>query len=126
MFCVLKRLVFLQLYDAGRKTWATKGEEQEIGKKEFIETVKVLEKELGDKPFFGGETFGFVDVNLIGYYSWFYTYETLGNFSVEAECPKIIDWVKRCMQKESVSKSVPDGEKVLEFVRILRNKFGLE
>ena len=90
----------MQVYDTARKIWATKGEEQEVAKKEFIETFKILEGELGEKPFFGGEIFGFVDIALITFYSWFYTYETFGNFSIEGECPKIIAWAKGCMQKE--------------------------
>ena len=52
------------------------------------------------KAFLWGETFGFVDIALITFYSWFYTYETFGNFSIEGECPKIIAWAKGCMQKE--------------------------
>ncbi|KAH7543923.1 hypothetical protein JRO89_XS15G0062200 [Xanthoceras sorbifolium] len=91
-----------------------KGEEQEAAKKEFIEVLKVLEEQLKDKPFFGGETFGYVDVCLIGFYCWFYVYETFGNFNIEAECPEIIAWAKRCMQKESVSKTLPDGKKVFQ------------
>ncbi|PQP98802.1 putative glutathione S-transferase parC [Prunus yedoensis var. nudiflora] len=104
------------LYDAGRKIWATKGEEQEAGKKEFIEILKQLEGELGNKPYFEGESFGFLDIALITFYSWFYAFETCGNFSIEAECPKLIAWAKRCMQKESVSKTLPDKNKVCEFV----------
>ncbi|XP_019239736.1 PREDICTED: probable glutathione S-transferase [Nicotiana attenuata] len=115
-----------KLYDFGRKLWTTKGEEQEAAKKDFIECLKVLEGSLGDKPYFGGESFGFVDIALIGYYSWFYAYETFGNFSTEAECPKFVAWAKRCMQRESVAKSLPDQPKVLEFVKVLRQKFGLE
>ncbi|KAH7543915.1 hypothetical protein JRO89_XS15G0061700 [Xanthoceras sorbifolium] len=116
----------LQLYNSSRGVWSTKGEEQEAAKKEFIEVLKVLEEQLKDKPFFGGETFGYVDVCLIGYYCWFYVYETFGNFSIEAECPEIIAWAKRCMQKESVSKSLPDGKKVFGFVQELKKKLGLD
>ncbi|GAV87111.1 GST_C domain-containing protein/GST_N domain-containing protein [Cephalotus follicularis] len=115
-----------KVYDAGRKVWATKGDEMEAGKKEFIEVHKVLEEELGDKPYFGGETFGYVDLALITFYSWFYTYETIGNFSMEAECPKLMAWVKRCMQKESVAKSLPDQKKIYGFVLGLRKRFGIE
>ena len=50
----------IQVYGASRKVWSTKGEEQEAGKKEFFEILKTLEVELGDKPFLGGETFGYV------------------------------------------------------------------
>ena len=40
----------MKIYDAGFKVWAgTKGEEQEICKKEFLKALKLLEVELGDK-----------------------------------------------------------------------------
>jgi glutathione S-transferase len=82
-----------------------------------------LEGELGDKPYFGGERFGFVDIALITFYRWFYVYETFGELSTEAECPKIVEWAKRCMQKESVAKTLPDQKKLYEFVLEI---FGLE
>ncbi|XP_062091541.1 probable glutathione S-transferase [Humulus lupulus] len=115
-----------KVYDCARKIWSTKGEELEAAKKEYIEILKVLESELGEKPFFGGESFGFVDVALIGFYSWFPAYETYGNFSIEADCPKFIAWAKRCMQRESVAKTLPDEKKVCEFVGGMRKKFGIE
>ncbi|KAL6206010.1 hypothetical protein ACLB2K_023261 [Fragaria x ananassa] len=115
-----------KLYDAGRKIWTTKGEEQEAAKKEFIDILKVLEGELGDKPYFMGERFGFLDIALITLYSWFHAYETLGSFSIEAECPKLISWAKRCMQKESVSKSLADPKKVCEFLVEMKKRLGVE
>lgn len=115
-----------KMYDSSRKTWTTKGEEQEAAKKEFFEVLKTLEGQLGDKPFFGGDNFGYVDLSLIPFYCWFYTYETCGKFSVEAECPKFIAWVKRCLQSETVAKALPDGKKVFEFVSVMRKNLGLE
>jgi glutathione S-transferase len=109
-----------------KKMWGTKGEEQEAAKKKFIDVLKVLEGELGNKAYFGGDTFGFVDLSLITFYSWFYAYETFGGFSIEAECPKIIAWAKRCLQKKTVSETLPDGEKIHGFVAELRNKLGIE
>ncbi|CDP11582.1 unnamed protein product [Coffea canephora] len=91
----------MQAHTLGRKTWgAAKGEELEAAKKEFIEALKVLEGELGDKPYFGGEEFGYVDVALIPFDSWFHAYETCGNFKIGAQCPKFAAWAKRCMQRE--------------------------
>ncbi|XVE52911.1 hypothetical protein DITRI_Ditri02bG0162300 [Diplodiscus trichospermus] len=110
----------------GRKTWATKGEEQETAKKELVESLKLLEGELGDNPEFDGEYLGFVDVALVPFYSWFYAYEKCANFSIEAECPKLIAWAKRCKQKESVSKSLPDREKIYGFVLHLKKMYGIE
>ncbi|XP_042941047.1 probable glutathione S-transferase isoform X1 [Carya illinoinensis] len=106
----------VQVADAGIKLGSTKGEEHEAAKKQFLEILKTLEEELGEKPYFGGETFGFVDVAFVTFYSWFHTFETFGEFSTEAEHPKIIAWAKRCMQKESVAKTLPDQQKVYEYV----------
>ncbi|KAI3975044.1 hypothetical protein MKX01_005155 [Papaver californicum] len=115
-----------KVYDSGRKVWTSKGEDQEKAKKEFIETLKVLEGELEEKPYFGGEKLGFVDVALIPFYSWFYAYETCGNFSIEEECPKIVSWAKKCLEIDSVSQSLPESEKVYEFVLTYKKKLGIE
>ncbi|XP_059438697.1 probable glutathione S-transferase [Corylus avellana] len=112
------------VYTVGKKLGTTKGEEQEAAKKEFLEIYKTMERELGEKPYFGGEKFGYVDIALITFYSWFYVYETLGKFSMEAECPKIIAWAKRFMQKESVAKTLPDQKKIYE--RVLEYLHGLK
>ncbi|KAL0008936.1 hypothetical protein SO802_010438 [Lithocarpus litseifolius] len=112
--------------DASNKVWTTKGEELEAGKKEFFETFKILEGELSDKPYFGGETFGFVDLSLVPFYSWFHAFEVFGNINIEAECPKIIAWAKRCLQKETVAKSLADPKKVYEALGQLRKIRGYE
>lgn len=116
----------MQLYDAGRKIWTTKGEEQEAAKRDFFEILKVLEGELGDKPYFGGQTFGFVDICLIGFYTWFYAYEKCANFEIEPECSKLIAWAKRCSQKDTVAKALPDEKKVYEFVLSMKKVYGIE
>ncbi|CAB4307518.1 unnamed protein product [Prunus armeniaca] len=83
-------------------------------KREFLECTRLLEEELGDKPYLGRGNLGFVEVALIPTYSWFYVREKFGNFSVEAKHPKFIAWTKRCMQKESVSRSLHDQKRVYE------------
>ncbi|KAI5571853.1 hypothetical protein BDE02_11G122800 [Populus trichocarpa] len=115
-----------KVFEITTKLWTKKGEELEGAKKDFIECLKLLEGELGDKPYFGGENLGYVDVAFVPFYCWFYAYETCGNFSIEAECPKIIAWAKRCMQKKSVSKSLEDPKKVYEFVLERRKRLGVD
>ncbi|CAK9151806.1 unnamed protein product [Ilex paraguariensis] len=114
-----------KMYSIGRTVWTTKGEEQEAAKKELIEMLKVLEGELGDKAYFGGENFGYIDIALIPFYSRFYTLETFGNFSIEAECPKLMGWAKRCHKRESVSNSLPDFHEVYDFVVQLNKRLGI-
>ncbi|KAJ6421839.1 hypothetical protein OIU84_026875 [Salix udensis] len=103
-----------------------KGEKQEEVKREFIEGLKTIEGELGDNLYFGGESFGFVDVVLVPVTSWFHSLEICGKFSIEAECPKITAWIERCMEKESVSTSLPDPHKIHDFVLLLKQKMGIE
>ncbi|CAI0409406.1 unnamed protein product [Linum tenue] len=127
---VCESLVIVQyideIFEFGRKIWIKTGEEVENGKKELVDSLKLMESQLGDKPYFGGEELGYVDIALVPYYSWFYTYEQFGNISIEAECPKLVEWAKRCMKKESVSKALPDPVKVHDFVVMLRKKFGVD
>ncbi|XP_058004897.1 probable glutathione S-transferase [Hevea brasiliensis] len=105
---------------AHAKFWADYVDKKIFGigasKKELIECFKILEEELGDKPYFGGESYGYVHLSLIPCYSSFYTYETLGKLSMAEECPKIVDWANRCLQKESVSKSLCDQSKFHEII----------
>ncbi|KAK8651907.1 hypothetical protein V6N13_141482 [Hibiscus sabdariffa] len=115
-----------KMYELGSKIWRTKGEEQATAKKGFIESLKLLEEQLGDKTYFGGENLGYLDIALVPFYCWFYAYEKCGDFSIEAECPKLIAWVKRCMQKESVANSLPEQEKVYQLVLQAKKILGIE
>ncbi|GAB4849251.1 Glutathione S-transferase U1 [Ancistrocladus abbreviatus] len=113
-------------YDCGGRIWRRKGEEQEAAKKEFVDCLKLLEEQLGDKPYFGGDTLGYVDVALISLYSWFPAYESLGNFKIEESCSKIVAWAKRCMQKDSVSKSLAEPQKINELFLQMKKRLGIE
>ncbi|XP_077242226.1 putative glutathione S-transferase [Tasmannia lanceolata] len=115
-----------KISDYGSRILWKKGEEQEEGKKGFLDCLKLLEGELGEKPYFGGESLGLVDVAFLPFSCWFYSFETCGNFSVEKECPKIIAWVERCKEKESVSKFLQDPQKIYEYVAVLKKRFGVE
>ncbi|KAI5440523.1 probable glutathione S-transferase [Lathyrus oleraceus] len=115
-----------KIYSIGRNIYTKKGEEQEVAKKEFIDTLKLLEEQLEEKSYFGGDKFGFVDISLIPFYSRLKVFETFGNLNLESECPKFIAWAKRCMQIESVSKSLPDQDKIYEFIVDMRKLLGIE
>ncbi|CAN1774836.1 Probable glutathione S-transferase parC [Linum perenne] len=69
------------------------------------------------------KSFGFIDIVFISFYGFFYTFQELGNFNLEAECPKIVHWTQRCLQRESVSKSVVDQHEVFKRVMEMKGKF---
>ncbi|XP_076899893.1 putative glutathione S-transferase parA [Bidens hawaiensis] len=97
-----------KMYDGGIKIWKTRGEDgEEAAKKGFMDVLKVLEGQLGEKPYLVGESFGFADIALIPFSFWFYTLNKVVNMNIEKDCPKLADWVTRCMERESVSKSLP-------------------
>ncbi|URE36894.1 glutathione s-transferase [Musa troglodytarum] len=110
--------------ECGTKLWKLKGEGQAAAKEEFIGILKLLEGELGDKKYFGGDAFGFVDIALVPFVSWFYTYETCAGFSIEEAAPKLVAWGKRCMERESVAKTLSDPHKAYEILGVLKKRLG--
>lgn len=106
--------------------WHKSKQELEEGKKELIHCIKLLEEVIGEKPYFGGEKFGYLDVVLGGFCSWFHAYETFGNMSIESECPKVMAWTRRCMELHSFSKSLMEHDKLVNYVVNTRKKFGFD
>ncbi|XP_020594653.1 probable glutathione S-transferase parA, partial [Phalaenopsis equestris] len=114
------------VYDSGRRIRHGKGNEREEAKEEFIRNMKLLEGELGEKLYFNGDRFGFLDIALITFSCWIHTYETFGGFSVEKECPKLMIWVRRCMERESVARTLPAPLEVYVIACMVRKKLGFE
>lgn len=115
-----------KVYDCGTRLWKLKGEAQHQARQEMLEILRNLEGALGDGEFFGGDRFGFLDVALAPFTSWFLTYERHGEFSVEEEFPKLAAWAKRCGERESVAKNLYPPEKVYEFIAGMKKRFGIE
>ncbi|KAK7347960.1 hypothetical protein VNO80_22504 [Phaseolus coccineus] len=113
-----------KVHEVAKRIWTGKVGEHEAEKKELVENLKQLEEALGEMPYFGGDTFGFVDIALIPFYKWFSSYEKIGNFKLD--CPKLTAWANRCLVKESVSKFVSDEKDVHEFVLSHRKRIGVD
>ncbi|KAJ8432166.1 hypothetical protein Cgig2_029007 [Carnegiea gigantea] len=114
-----------KIYANIRKIWLSKTD-AEVGKKELIESLKTLEKELEERTYYGGDKFGVVDIALVGFYTRFCTAETTGGFKLKEECPKLVAWAKRCMQRESVLHSLPDPHNMLGFSLQLKHKLAVD
>ncbi|RWW46551.1 hypothetical protein BHE74_00047520 [Ensete ventricosum] len=117
VFLVPSSVFTHQVCESAKKLWTPKGEAQDAAKEEFIEILRLLEGELGDKKYFGGDAFGFVDIALVPFTTWFYSCETYAGFSVEEAVPKLVAWSKRCLERGSVAKSLYHPLEVYEFVK---------
>jgi glutathione S-transferase len=110
------------------KIFKCTGEGQEEGTRYMLEYLGLLERELSageGKPYFGGEQFGFLDIAIIPYACWFHTLETFGKWKIpwETEFPRLQEWVKKSMERESVKKILPDAQKVLQYAIPVRKRF---
>ncbi|CAN6169591.1 unnamed protein product [Urochloa humidicola] len=115
-----------KIYELGTKLWKLKGDAAAQAKGELVRVLKNLDGELGDKEYFGGEEFGFVDVAIVTFVPWLPNYERYGGFSVEEIAPRLAAWGRRCGERESVAKSLYPPEKVDEFITMLKKVYGIE
>ncbi|CAN6181261.1 unnamed protein product [Urochloa humidicola] len=98
-----------KVYDAQTRFFTSRGEEKMAALAELLGHLRRLEAVLGDKAFFGGDEFGFLDVALVPFSAMFYGYEQHGGVDMETECPTLLRWVKRCGERESVREVLPSG-----------------
>jgi len=102
--------------------WGPESErEKEV--KEAYEGLKCLEKELGDKLFFGGETIGFVDIaaDFIGYWLGIFQEASGVTIMTAEEFPKLQRWSEDFVGNNFIKEVLPPKEKL---VAVLKGMFG--
>nr|ALY05896.1 GST7 [Litchi chinensis] len=86
---------------------------------EVCEQMKMLEKQLNGKDFFGGDKIGFVDIvgNIVAF--WFpITQKVLGSdFFTSEKFPGLFKWIGKLQEIDVVNESRPPREKHLAYVR---------
>ena len=116
------RDVVLQMLPVWNKSSMGKTEEEMAeGKKQSLATAEVLEGALRDcgkgKPFFGGDSVGYVDVVLGGLLGWVHANEeAFGIRSLDPQrTPLLVAWSERFGALEAVEPVVPDVSRLVEF-----------
>ena len=116
-----------KVYGCASRLYMVKGEPPMPANIEMVEILKTLEGELGGKEFFGGNHgFGFVDIALMPFATWFESFDRYWDVNVLEVAPTLAAWAARCMERESVSKSVYSPEKVYDHLRGMRKNLGIE
>ncbi|KDP34500.1 hypothetical protein JCGZ_11050 [Jatropha curcas] len=100
---------------------AAKGEEKKQVLEELGEQLKILEKELEEKEFFGGETIGYLDIVAFFIVYWFQVRQEVLQikFISEEKFPVVWKWMEKLHQIDFVSECLPPKEKHYAYIRSL-------
>lgn len=100
-------------------TFTSQGEEQEKHAKEAQENLKTLESGLEGKPFFGGETIGFVDISAAWIGIWAKITGEIVSIKLvdEEKMPLLCAWLQGVLENPIIKDCLPPGEKLLEHNR---------
>lgn len=94
-----------------------RGVEQDKAKEEVCELLKLLDTELGDQKFFGGDTSGLVDTvaSLIAF--WLRVIqEFLGvDLLTEEKFPNLWNWAEGLVGCSTIKESLPPKDKLLQY-----------
>jgi glutathione S-transferase len=95
-------------------------EEKAEGRKQLLEAAETLEGALKEcskgKPFFGGDSVGFVDIALGGFAAWVHTRDKLSglkHFDAD-KTPLLAAWLERFGALKETKAVMPDVEKLVE------------
>jgi len=96
-------------------------EEKADGKEKVAAAIVTLEGGLSEcskgKPFFGGESAGFVDVILGGHLGWVRAIDTMQGAKTfdPSRTPLLAAWAERFGQLEDVEAVMPDAQRLIEY-----------
>ena len=99
-------------------------EDREKAVEEACELLKLLENELKDKKFFGGENIGFVDIvaDYIGGYWLRDVQEIVGvKILTREKFPKLCEWSDDFVNHVVIKENLPPRDKLIAF---FRTRFG--
>ncbi|KAL5994740.1 hypothetical protein ACLOJK_024793 [Asimina triloba] len=97
------------------------GKDQEAGVESSLQQLKILDEQLQEKKFFGGERVGFVD--LVGWIpQWLPVFEEVADVKLfDAErFPSLARWAKNLMEVPAIKVVAPDQDKMLAYFHVLR------
>lgn len=106
------------------KAFTTQGKEQEEAIVAATENLKILEKELSGKKFFGGEKIGLADISLGWIASLVGIWEeaTGLNMIEEERFPLLSAWIMNFLSEQAIKDCLPQRERILGmFSKMRRN-----
>ncbi|XP_071723068.1 probable glutathione S-transferase [Rutidosis leptorrhynchoides] len=95
--------------------------EREDAIEENVENLKLLEKELAGKDFFGGNSIGYIDIAASVIAIWFGVGQEVSglHWFTQEEHPNLWKWKTKFEQDEVVKQCCPPKHKLVEFMKML-------
>ncbi|KAK7367994.1 hypothetical protein VNO80_10016 [Phaseolus coccineus] len=94
---------------------------------EVLERLEeVLNKGGEGKAFFGGDTIGFIDIGFGSFLSWIRVTEEINGRKLldETKHPSLVQWAETFAAHPAVNGFLPETDKLLEFAKFLKLKYG--
>ncbi|CAO2832007.1 unnamed protein product [Amaranthus hypochondriacus] len=97
----------------------TKGEEREKALEEVDESLKILENEMKEKKFLGGESIGFLDIVALMVAFWVPCLQEgiNNNFLTYENHPSICSWIDRLLSCTLIQQNLPNRETLIAYYR---------
>jgi len=120
--CVIVRV---QLFSSWMMVFRGKTDEEKAeGTKQSFAVAATLEGALSEcskgKPFFGGDTVGYVDVALGGFVAWIHAIDKLYGLKLfdAGKTPLLAAWLERFCELDAAKAVMPDVEKLVELAKM--------
>jgi glutathione S-transferase len=107
-------------------SWGKTEEERAEGEKKVVEALERMEVGLREcskgKPFFGGDTVGYLDVVLGGFLAWVRATDVMRGVKRfdPATTPLLAAWAERFVELDAAKAVMPDMDKMIEFGKVLQ------
>ncbi|KAK9058207.1 hypothetical protein SSX86_023047 [Deinandra increscens subsp. villosa] len=107
------------------RAYVSQGVEQEEAIGPALEKLDIVEKQLTGKKFFGGESFGFLDLVFGWIAKYLGIFEETGGIKLleQDRFPQILEWKDRFSDIPVVKENWPDHEKLIAKFRLMRDYF---
>lgn len=74
------------------------------------------------KPFFGGETIGYIDIAFGCFIGWLKFIEEAGDLKIfdEKRTPKLVGWTERFLSDKAIQGVIPEAQQLTEFLQMYK------
>ncbi|KAL5747963.1 hypothetical protein ACOSQ2_025260 [Xanthoceras sorbifolium] len=119
MACFWAHFIDDKILPTAMKTNSVEGKEREAVILEVCEQMKMLEKQLNGKDFFGGDKIGFVDIvgNTVAFWFQIMQEGLGGDYITPESLPGLFGWIGKLQEVDVVNECRPPMEKFLAYAR---------